>query len=417
MSDRRAGLIGLLVAASMLVAACGAGSDASNEAVVARRADLPATTAPTDVEEPGSASTAPTTTTLPPPTTAPPTTEPVPAPVEALPVSTIPTEPERTEEATDAADSEAGAPAQLFVPSWPPYTPRPGLTEVAALTGLPATEEIASAPIVVAKIDNVGRARPQWNLDRADVIIEENVEGATRFLALFHSDVPAEIGPVRSARTTDVDLLPAMNRPVLAWSGGNEGVTKWVAAADDAGLVVDVAAVRHGCYHRDSSKRSPHNLVARTDCVVDRGNSGGAGAALPLWAIDATWVPDGLATTADTFFTVPMDGGLDAGWEWDPATARYLRSQNGIPHLSASGEGISASNVVVLTVVHRPSVIDARSPHAETIGSGTGVVHRDGRAIPVTWSRPSTYDPFQFIAADGSRVPLQVGRTFVELSR
>ncbi|MGI9644270.1 MAG: DUF3048 C-terminal domain-containing protein [Ilumatobacteraceae bacterium] len=150
---------------------------------------------------------------------------------------------------------------------------------------------------------------------------------------------------------------------------------------------------------------------------MDRGNSGGAGAAVPLWAIDATWGPDGVVTTPDTSFTVSMDGGLRAGWAWDPATSLYVRSQNGAPHLTAAGAVVSASNVVVLTVVHRPSVIDARSPHAESIGSGTGVVHRDGRTVPVTWSRPSGYDPFHFTAADGSRVPLQIGRTFVELSR
>ncbi len=359
---------------------------------------VPATTVP------------PPSTTLPPVPTVPPST--VPPPVVARPGQVTVATGTSTPASAPAVPSSGGG-----VPAWPPYTTRPGLTDVAALTGWPAPAEIAAAPVLAVKIDNVGLARPQWQLDRADVVFEENVEGATRFLALFHSDVPGEMGPVRSARTTDLEVLPALNRPVFAWSGGNPGVTEWVASAASSGVLVDVAGVRSNCYRREPTRRAPHNLVASTACLRDRGATGGAGAAVPLWSIDADWTAGALSTSPDTSFEVAMDGGLRAGWTWDPANAVYVRSQNGAPHVVASGATIAAENVVVLTVPHRPSAVDARSPHAETTGTGPAVIHRDGMAIPGSWVRTTTFEPFRFVAADGSEIALQVGRTFVELAR
>ena len=91
---------------------------------------------------------------------------------------------------------------------------------------------------MAVKIDNYGPARPQWGLERADAVIEENVEGITRFVALFHSNLPTAVGPVRSARTGDLDLLTAMNRPVFGFSGANPGVTQWIDSAEGSGVLV-----------------------------------------------------------------------------------------------------------------------------------------------------------------------------------
>ena len=81
-------------------------------------------------------------------------------------------------------------------------------------------------PALVAKIDNVGAARPQTGLNQADVVFEEIVEARlTRFAAVFHSQGANPVGPIRSGRTQDVDLLSGLNQPLFLWSGGNLGVT------------------------------------------------------------------------------------------------------------------------------------------------------------------------------------------------
>jgi hypothetical protein len=317
-------------------------------------------------------------------------------------------------------DTRAGATALELpgigeIPTWPPFTPRPPLDGLAALTGEPVSADMTRRPIVAVKIDNYRLARPQWGLDLADAVIELNVEGVTRFVALFQTDLPA-VGPVRSARTSDLDLLFAMNRPAFGYSGANTGVDAWIRSAAGSGLLVDFSAQRNGCYVRVPDRPGPHNLSFDISCAAAQATS--AGPARPLWDILAAWVPPtGVTFLADTSFTVPMDG-VRVEWTWDAATGQYLRSQDGAEHLAGSGARIVARNVVVLSTQHVPSPVDARSPNPITVGTGVGVVHRAGRAIPVTWSRATAYDPFVFRhTATGAIVPLDVGVTFMELTR
>jgi len=302
------------------------------------------------------------------------------------------------------------------VPVWPPYTLLAPVEGVAALTGLVADPTITDRAILAVKIDNYGPARPQWGLDQADAIIEENVEGISRFIALFHSQLPDVVGPVRSARTQDLDLLSAMNRPVFVYSGANAGVADWIASASSSGVLTDFGAQAHGCYARSPDRPGPHNLLVDPNCAI--AESSDAGPARPLWTIDSSWRPSaGAHVVADTTFGLDMDG-VHVDWAWDPVAGRYLRSQDGEPHLTMSGAQLSAANVVEVSTTYIPSPVDARSPQAVTVGTGNAVVHRNGIAVPVLWSRVTAYDPFEFVdAVNGQPVPLDIGSTFVELER
>ena len=297
-------------------------------------------------------------------------------------------------------------------PTWPPYEPLPGVTGVAALTNLASPPELGSVAALAVKIDNHPRARPQWSLSSADVIFEENVEFLTRFIAIFHSRLPDTIGPIRSARTSDMNVLAAFNRPVLAWSGGNKNVTAVVRSAATSGILVNVSAQTIGrCYRRASGRKAPHNLVVDPACALEAGPS--AGPARPPWSFDDAYLPQG---EADGAFEVRMDG-VDIVWVWDPLSGQYLRHQGGGPHVAADGTQISATNVVIMSVVYIPSPADARSPEAQTVGQGQAVVHRNGVAVVGTWSRTTPTDAFGFADAAGTPIPLAGGTTFVELVR
>jgi len=307
-----------------------------------------------------------------------------------------------------------GSIAVASTPTFPPFTPRPPLAGVAALTGLPTNADVASRAILAVKIDNYGPARPQWGIDQADAVFEENVEGISRFLALFHSRLPDTVGPVRSARTQDIDLLAAMNRPVFAFSGGNPGVDDWIASADRSGVLVDHGAQTHGCYARTPERPGPHNLLLDPFCALATAPS--AGPAGPLWSSSASWsAPAG--ASPDTTFPVAMDG-VEIAWTWDAASGTYLRSQDGLPHVAVSGAQLSAANVVELDTVYIPSPVDSRSPNAVTVGTGAGIVHRGGVAVPITWQRDAADQPFTFTdLVTGQPLPLAPGTTFVELER
>jgi hypothetical protein len=103
------------------------------------------------------------------------------------------------------------------------------LTERAPLTGVLVEDdraaELAEQPLLIVKVENSSQARPQAGLDRADVVLEELVEGGmTRFISLFHSDLPDEVGPVRSARPVDVAIGTGFGQPVFAYSGARPAV-------------------------------------------------------------------------------------------------------------------------------------------------------------------------------------------------
>jgi len=322
---------------------------------------------------------------------------------------------QRTDTRGSTGNLPSGAVTVDDVPVWPPYDVAPPLVGVAALTGLPAGPAVTERPILAVKIDNYRRARPQWALDQADAVIEENVEGISRFVALFHTQTPTVVGPVRSARTGDLDLLAAMNRPVFAYSGANPGVDAWLTSAATSGVLVDFSAQRRPCFERSLDKPGPHNLVLDIGCVLAEVT---AGPARRLWQHDRAWQPPAsAATTTDGAFAVPMDG-VYVEWTWDAGSGTYLRSQDGEPHVSEAGARIEAHNVVELVSTHVPSPVDARSPNPITTGTGAAVVHRDGVAVEVTWSRPTPYDSFTFIEPrSGLEVPLDVGTTFVQLVR
>jgi hypothetical protein len=377
-----------LIVALVSLSAC---ADAAVTAVSATRFTVPNTTLEDTTTRPATTTTEP--------DTAPPTTRSAPTTTTAVPTTTTTATPVDT------------TPEGFVAPTWPQYNTLPGVPGVDALTNVthPELENVAALAV---KIDNHPDARPQWSLSQADVIFEENVESLTRFIAIFHSRLPSVIGPIRSARTSDLNILAAFNRPVLAWSGGNKNVTAVVRSAASSGIVVNVSAQSIGrCYRRESGRKAPHNLVVAPGCALDAAPS--AGPARAPWTFDDAYAPVG---ANDGGFELRMDG-VRVGWTWDPGSGTYLRQQDRRAHVAADGSQIGASNVVVMSVAYLPSPADVRSPEAQTLGSGAVVVHRNGIGVVGTWSRVNATDPFLFSDAAGVPIPLTSGTTFVELVR
>ena len=340
-------------------------------------------------------------------TTVPTTTTTVPSVSSTSTTSTEPTP-------TTSEVAQSRPPDRLARPrGYGRFEPGPVWEEYAALTGLAADPTVTSRPALAVKIDNAPDARPQWNLADADLIIEENVELITRFIAVYQANVPDRIGPVRSARMTDLWILPSMNRPILAWSGGNDGVTDTVEALHEYGWLSNLSALETSCFYRSSSRSAPHNLLLDPTCAWL--STTHAGPARPVVTHDTGGLPPwpGLA---DDRFTVDMDG-LTVTWVWDAASGRYLRRQRGDWHVDLDGGQVAAHNVVVMTVEYGPSAVDDRSPEALTVGQGPVVVHRNGVAIQGSWARSDLGAVFSFTAADGTPLTLTPGTTFIELTR
>src|SRR5271170_508528 len=107
--------------------------------------------------------------------------------------------------------------APRAAPSTAPPLPPPEGPLLDPFTGLPVK---SLGPVLAVKIDNIVYARPQTGLTSADIVYVLPVEGGlTRFMAIFSSHFPPVIGPVRSTREDDINLLRQFNRPAFAFSG------------------------------------------------------------------------------------------------------------------------------------------------------------------------------------------------------
>ncbi|NLV56884.1 MAG: DUF3048 domain-containing protein [Acidimicrobiales bacterium] len=282
----------------------------------------------------------------------------------------------------------------------------------APLTGLPASDDALARPAIAAKVDNLDTAsetaRPQAGLAHADVVVEQLVEGGiTRFVAVLHSTGVDDVGPIRSARTTDVDLVPMFGRALFAYSGGNGGV---LAQVRGSGRFVD-ASGGEPVYHRVSDRRAPHNLFLRP---AQQWARPGDATSPPALGPFSTAIADGDEVEG---VTLSWSGAAAVGvsWSWEAGAARWVRYQNDSVHLTSEGYAIGPRNVVLMFVEYRPSVVDARSPEAVTVGSGDAWVLRDGRLIGARWERADAGSPLTLVDDEGAAVTLTPGRTWIEL--
>lgn len=287
------------------------------------------------------------------------------------------------------------------------------------LTGLAVTDPIAAGrPALAVKIDNHPIARPQTGLNKADIVFEENVEGITRFIAVFHSEGSDPVGPIRSGRTQDIDLLSSYNKPLFAWSGGNANVTRAVNSSS----LVNVghsASKGKGGYFRSQERKAPHNLYAQTK---DLWSLAPEGSGPP--PVQFTFRGDSDARPATS---TPLDGakvsmtGLKVFWKWDAAAKNFVRfTENSRrqlePHVSDDVQ-VNSKNVVVLYATYESSAADKKSPHAVTVGKGTGFVLTDGGLMEMKWERANAETPFTFTDNAGAVIRMTPGRTWIEVSR
>jgi hypothetical protein len=297
-------------------------------------------------------------------------------------------------------------------------TPGQGMGAMYPLLGTPVTDAAAAArPALVAKIDNHPAARPQSGLNRADIVFEENVEALTRFAAVFHSQGSDPVGPMRSGRTQDIDILGSFNKPLFAWSGGNYLVTRAVNNSDLVNVGYSASRGKGG-YYRSKNKKIPHNLYARTS---DLWTLAPNDAVSPQQQFTYRGSSDAKPATSTA-----IDGAkvsmynVKVYWKWDAATGNFIRFTENLrrelePHMADDGQ-VNTKNVVVLYVTYVRSKADRKSPNAITTGKGTGFVMTDGGLIPINWVRPNRLVPFTLTDASGAVVRLTPGRTWVELA-
>ena len=283
---------------------------------------------------------------------------------------------------------------------------------VAPLTGLAdPSGESATRPALSVKLDNAPRARPQAGLEQADVVFEEVVEGgATRFIAVFQSAVPDAVGPTRSVRPMDPNIVGALGG-LVAYSGGIPEFKALMEKAPVQDLNIDNLP---GAYRRERGRSAPHNLFA-SPAALWAAAKDGVGAPAPLFEYRAAGEPFGDADAASV--RIPYSQYASPSYAWDAASGTWERSQDGGPHLTASGMQIAPANVVVQLVTDRKLrfVDQSGSAVVESIvvGEGDAWVFSGGRVTKGRWSKADAGSATRYTDAAGNPVKLAPGRTWV----
>ena len=263
------------------------------------------------------------------------------------------------------------------------------------------------------KLDNTRNAQPHAGLIDADVVYIEEVEyGITRLAAVFSSRVPKRIGPIRSARITDIDLFAQYGKPAFGYSGAQRKMFPYLAAAS----IYDVSPYRGGTgYSRDNRRRAPYNLYFDGRAAAKRAPK--ATKARDTGFVFEEQVPDGglNATKASMAW-----GYASAGFAYDKKDKEYRISLNGQPARAEEWSGGQRAATVVIQYVKqtRSQFWDkggGNTPHAETIGKGTAMVLRDGRVWKTTWTRPNAKSGTTFTLRDGSPLPFKPGQLWIVL--
>ncbi|MGE5286851.1 MAG: DUF3048 domain-containing protein [Micromonosporaceae bacterium] len=268
----------------------------------------------------------------------------------------------------------------------------------------------ALGPVLAVKIDNIAQARPPTGLTDADIVYVLPVEGGlSRILAIFSSHFPRIVGPVRSAREDDIELLRQFGRPAYAYSGAQSHLLPVVQRS----RIVSLYAGTTSGYFRNPNRVVPHNLYAVTSQLLAQAR--GASKAHDIGFQFGAAPPGGRRTTS---FAVAYPA-ASFGFTWSASTSRWLVAMDGSPAATTEDGQLSAATVVIQYTKVRTSPFreqGVRPPYAESTGSGTAVVLRDGRAYDARWSRPQADDGTSFTTASGQPMTFARGPVWIVLT-
>ena len=319
--------------------------------------------------------------------------------------------------------TEPPGPAPRSVgPSAPAPTPTP--VPVHPLTGQTVADAgLVRRRIVAVKIDNAPEARPQFGLGVADLVYEQLAEGGlTRFLAMFLTQEPERVGPVRSARLTDMYLGQEWDF-LLAYAGAGRTTSRLLAEA----LVPSFKAPELGeplqgtSYFRDGSRIVPHNLFVKVAGIREEARKDPA---IPREVEIRPFPFQPAPAEAGPLRTIrlPYVAAAAVTWSYDPGANVWKRTMAGQPHVEAlNGQQIETDNVLVqyvnLFTTRAVETDSAGNPvlDAELRGEHKLRLFHSGQVFEGTWHKESDRAKTAYRGADGNPLPFRPGRLWIHI--
>jgi hypothetical protein len=293
----------------------------------------------------------------------------------------------------------------------PPEPPRYPLTGLV----VPDKDATRARPLSI-KVENSPPARPQTGLNSADVAYETVVEGGiTRFNLIFQSKSPKIVGPVRSARLSDLWIVPQYHA-VFYYSGASNSVTSRLKQADLPDLSQDAGVTFP--YYRSGARSAPHNLYlttskARTEAKRRKLDLNVSVPKLEFGAASTL----STATAIKSVF-VPLSTFSNVTWKYNKKRDVFLRQNNRVIHRdAATGKQVAAKNVVVMWCKYTAASHDKLNSTTWSVkmgGSGRATIFRNGHRYNGKWVATRTQPP-HFVDKHGRPIRLARGNTWFEV--
>ena len=286
-----------------------------------------------------------------------------------------------------------------------------------AETNVLSGREGTNGPVLAVKIDDTNPAHPQIGIEDADVVYIEQVEsGLTRLMAIFSSRIPQRVGPVRSARISDIDILSQYGNVAFAYSGAQSKLLPIISQAN----LLDLGAQRQSptIYTTDRARNQPYAMVLRADLLMAR-------------VVEKEYAIDSARNVGFIFGDEPKDGLVtdEVVIDWPSATykatwsspeERWFLSHNGKINSAESGLILGPTTLVIQIVSITPSEFGDKfggvTPFSETIGKGKAFVLRNGKRFAGTWNRSDANSGTTFSLANGEQIKFAPGQVWVALT-
>jgi hypothetical protein len=282
-----------------------------------------------------------------------------------------------------------------------------------SLNGLPGKD----GPVLVVKIDDTNAAHPQVGLKAADVVYIEQVEGGlTRLAAVFSSNIPDVVGPVRSARVSDIELFAQYGKVAFAYSGAQRKLLPVIAESD----LVDVGAMRFGpsFYANNPNRNAPYAMMAQTKILLAEGLKRNPDVAISKsmgWSFDEESPANQKFSKVEISWPASRYSAI-----WSATEKRWLLYFGEKPNLDASGYHLGPKNIVIQLVNITDSIykdkVGGVTPFSETVGSGRCYLLRDAGSIPCLWKRSTPESGTSFTDPSGEPISFAPGQSWITLT-
>ncbi|RFU68913.1 DUF3048 domain-containing protein [Peribacillus saganii] len=278
------------------------------------------------------------------------------------------------------------------------------------LTGIGTDESIESRAIAVM-VNNHPKARPQTGLSKADIVYEMLAEGdVTRFLAVFQSERPEKIGPVRSARDYYIRIAKGLNGIFIA-----HGYSPDAKKLLDSGYIDHLNGMEYDgtLFKRASFRQAPHNSYITFEKIekgISDNSFDGKSAPKAFTFLTEEQIESLMGEEAVSIKVAYGSPVFDSTFEYDEGAGKFIRYSDGEQTVdSETKEPVAIDNVLVIEAPHQ--VIDkAGRRDIDFKAGGKAILLQKGKMNEAEWRNiDGRIVPFQ----EGKEAGLMPGKTWI----